>query len=96
MFFEWGDNMKKFIISIVAIISIIVLSLMFKDITISESDAFPNSRFIEVDNDGGFKIYCDTTTKVLYLQSTKGSGYQGYGGLTLLVDKDGKPLLYND
>lgn len=47
-------------------------------------------RFILVHNEGDLKIYCDKKTKVMYLVK---SIYKG-GGITLLVDADGKPLLY--
>lgn len=49
-----------------------------------------NDRFILIYNEDGFKIYCDKKTKVMYLVK---SVYKG-GGITLLVDADGKPLLY--
>lgn len=49
-----------------------------------------NDRFILVHNEDGLKIYCDKKTKVMYLVK---SVYKG-GGITLLVDVDGKPLLY--
>lgn len=49
-----------------------------------------NYRFILVHNEDDLKIYCDKKTKVMYLVK---SIYKG-GGITLLVDADGKPLLY--
>lgn len=49
-----------------------------------------NDRFILIYNEDDFKIYCDKKTKVMYLVK---SVYKG-GGITLLVDADGKPLLY--
>lgn len=49
-----------------------------------------NDRFILVQDESGLKIYCDKKTKVMYLVK---SVYKG-GGITLLVDADGKPLLY--
>ena len=53
------------------------------------------SRFIIYNMDGrmgGIKIVVDTETGVQYL-----STFIGYaGGLTVLVDKDGKPLLNKD
>lgn len=49
-----------------------------------------NHRFVLVHNEGDLKIYCDKKTKVMYLVK---SIYKG-GGITLLVDADGKPLLY--
>lgn len=49
-----------------------------------------NDRFILVQDEGGLEIYCDKKTKVMYLVK---SVYKG-GGITLLVDAEGKPLLY--
>lgn len=49
-----------------------------------------NYRFILVHDEGDLKIYCDKKTKVMYLVK---SIYKGVG-ITLLVDADGKPLLY--
>lgn len=49
-----------------------------------------NYRFVLVHNEGDLKIYCDKKTKVMYLVK---SIYKG-GGITLLVDAEGKPLLY--
>lgn len=85
--------MKKFIISIMTTLLIIALSYIFKDITINKSIA-NNNRFEKVLDQGNFEIYCDKETRVMYLQSNAGCGYQGYGGLTVMVDEDGKPLLY--
>jgi hypothetical protein len=51
-----------------------------------------NKRFIEREEQGwmkGAKIITDTETGVQYLFVNWGSA----GGLTLLVDRDGKPLL---
>ena len=39
---------------------------------------------------GGLEIYVDTETSVQYLFIQSGYG----GGLTVLVDQEGKPLLY--
>lgn len=85
--------MKKLIISLFITILVILMGWLLKDITIPSVNA-KKDRFIKVHDEGSFEIYCDTKTKVLYLQSCKGIGYQGYGGITLLVDADGKPLLY--
>ena len=54
-----------------------------------------DDRFIKVfSEDTGrdwFRVYCDKKTKVMYLLFDT---YKGGGGVTVLVDKDGKPLLY--
>lgn len=53
-----------------------------------------DSRFVKVLEDGGFisssEIWVDTQTGVQYLYHV--SGYSG--GMTVLVDAEGKPLLY--
>ena len=51
-------------------------------------------RFIKVTEEGGFlggnEIWVDTRTGVQYLYHTVANS----GGLTVLVDAEGKPLLY--
>lgn len=85
--------MKKLFISVLIILMIILIAILIKDIAIIDSVA-NNDRFIRVLDEGQYEIWCDTETKVLYLQSRQGGYSQGYGGLTVLVDQDGKPLLY--
>lgn len=86
--------MKKIIISLLVIIGIILTGWLLKDVTISNNYA-ENERFIQIyeqyskDN---FRIYYDKETKVMYLISNI---YKG-GGITVLVDKDGKPLIYGE
>ena len=52
-------------------------------------------RFIKVMTDGGLlnnnEVWVDTQTGVQYLYHAVGNS----GGLTLLVDAEGKPLLYH-
>lgn len=85
--------MKKIIISLLIIIGIVLTGWLLKDVTISNNYA-ENGRFIKIYNQSsmndGFRIYYDKKTKVMYLISDI---YKG-GGITVLVDKDGKPLLY--
>ena len=84
--------MKKIIISLLIIIGIILTGWLLKDVTISNNYA-ENERFIQIYNQfskDGFRIYYDKETKVMYLILDI---YKG-GGITVLVDKDGKPLLY--
>ena len=86
--------MKKIIVGLIIIIAIIGLAYILKDITIIDVVA-QNDRFIQVDNtqrtpDGYvMTFYYDKETGVEY-------EYSGRGGLTLLVDKEGKPLLYEE
>lgn len=81
--------MKKLIISLFITMLIILIGWLLKDIAIPNVNA-TDYRFILVHNEGHLKIYCDKKTKVMYLVK---SIYKG-GGITLLVDADGKPLLY--
>lgn len=84
--------MKKIIISLLIIIGIVSIGWLLKDVTIQNVNATDN-RFILIYNQSsndGFRIYYDKKTKVMYLVSDI---YKG-GGITVLVDKDGKPLLY--
>ena len=79
-------------ISILIVLGVIFSGWLLKDITISNSYA-ENERFIQIYNQyskDNFRIYYDKETKVMYLISAI---YKG-GGITVLVDKDGKPLIY--
>lgn len=53
-----------------------------------------DSRFVKVLEDSGFisssEIWVDTQTGVQYLYHASGNS----GGMTVLVDAEGKPLLY--
>ena len=84
--------MKKIIISLAIIIGVVSIGWLLKDVTIQNVNATDN-RFILIYNQSsndGFRIYYDKKTKVMYLVSDI---YKG-GGITVLVDRDGKPLLY--
>lgn len=84
--------MKKIIISLSIIIGIVLIGWLLKDVTIQNVNA-TDDRFIQIYSQyskDGFRIYYDKKTKVMYLVSTM---YDG-GGITVLVNKDGKPLLY--
>lgn len=81
--------MKKLIISLFITMLIILIGWLLKDIAIPNVNATDN-RFILVHKEDDLKIYCDKKTKVMYLVK---SIYKG-GGITVLVDADGKPLLY--
>ena len=86
--------MLKIKISLLIIIGIVLTGWLLKDVTISNNYA-ENERFIQIYNQsskGGFRIYYDKETKVMYLISDI---YKG-GGITVLVDKDGKPLIYGE
>ena len=80
------------IVSLAIIIGVVSIGWLLKDVTIQNVNATDN-RFILIYNQSSnddFRIYYDKKTKVMYLVSDI---YKG-GGITVLVDKDGKPLLY--
>ena len=88
--------MKKIIISLLIMIIIVLTGWLLKDVSIQNNYA-ENERFIQIytqysKNGYGFRIYYDKETKVMYLISDI---YKG-GGITVLVDKDGKPLIYGE
>lgn len=78
-------------LTFVIVIASIFIVFSNKD---SEGVVAANYRFVKVLDEGQYEIILDTNTRVMYLQSSKGTGYQGYGGLTILVDAEGNPLLY--
>lgn len=84
--------MKKILISLLIIIGIVLTGWLLKDVTISNNYA-ENERFIKINDEGYFHIVYDVETKVEYAVS---QGQYNRGTVTLLVDKDGKPLLYGE
>jgi hypothetical protein len=86
--------MKKIIISLFITILVILIGWLLKDVAIPNVNA-TNDRFIKIYDQYSkdtFRIYYDKKTKVMYLITEI---YKG-GGITVLVDKDGKPLLYRE
>lgn len=84
--------MKKIIISLLLIIGIVLIGWLLKDVTISNNYA-ENERFIVIQQWRGTKVMYDKETKVEYFMF---GDYKYGGGITVLVDKDGKPLLYGE
>ena len=86
--------MKKFL---AIILLIMVCCFMFigcsrKNEVIKTTELDSRFKIIKDTNDeyGYFNIIVDTETGVMYL--FRGAGYRG--GLTVMVDTDGKPLIY--
>lgn len=78
--------MKKVILGIlVLVIMLFVLAGCTNESTVD------NSRFVKINSEEDFDILYDKKTKVEYAMST---GPYNYGTVTLLVDAEGKPLLY--
>ena len=69
----------------------LVLMIIFAFIGCTETDNTETTdRFIEVYSDSTNRIFVDTETNVLYFWH-----YGGYsGGLSVMVDENGKPLLW--
>lgn len=84
--------MNKIIICLFIIIAIILVGILSKDITIEEVNA-ENNNFVYIDaqNIGNLMVYryYDKYTKVIYMY-TRNNG----GGLTVMVNEKGEPLLY--
>ena len=83
--------MKKILISIVFIFLVIITSFLLKDIVVKDLFAKGNSRFVYSGglNVDQISIIIDKETGVMYLWKT--DSYKG--GLTVMLDKDGKPLI---
>nr|DAI07364.1 MAG TPA: Protein of unknown function (DUF3139) [Bacteriophage sp.] len=84
--------MKKIIISLLIIIGIVLTGWLLKDVTISNNYA-ENERFVIIQKERNGKVMYDKETKVEYFMF---NDYKCGGGITVLVDKDGKPLIYGE
>jgi len=82
------NDMKKFVILLFA-------AILFTSCDLSTVEKQPrlneSSMFVLIENTGAWKVVYHNETKVMYAIS---SGPYNQGTFTLLVDKDGKPLLY--
>lgn len=84
--------MKKLIITLSIVIGIVLVTSMFCIfINSGKVDAKIDKRFRFVSDEIYFLIYYDKETKVMYAVS---SSQYNRGNVVLLVDADGKPLLY--
>lgn len=84
--------MEKIITSLLIIIGIVLTGWLLKDVTISNNYA-ENERFVIIQQERNRKVMYDKKTKVEYFMF---NDYKYGGGITVLVDKDGKPLLYGE
>ena len=84
--------MKKIIITLLIIIGILLTGWLLKDVTISNNYA-ENERFVIIQQRYDEKVMYDKETKVEYFMF---GGFRDGGGITVLVDKDGKPLIYGE
>ena len=85
--------MKKFIAMIVLIAFSVLLVGCSSDNNVTIKNKTLRNRFIKVESDSaGYSIYVDVETNVMYLAMRHNVDQLG---LTVLVDSDGKPLLYS-
>lgn len=87
--------MKKIIICLFILIGIVLVGILAKNTTIQEVNA-GNNNFVYIDYQRieDLKIYrfYDKNTKVIYMFI--GDPLYSGGGLTIIVDEKGEPLLY--
>lgn len=91
--------MKKIIICIFIIIGIILVGILVKDISVLEVNAeIEGDNFVYIDYQKvrGITIYrfYDKNTKVIYMFTTDSVYNGGAGGLTVMLNEKGEPLLY--
>lgn len=84
--------MKNKILKISVLVIMIIVSV-FSLSGCTETTGSNQKRFVHLNRETNFSIYYDTETKVEYAVSE--SSYN-YGNVTVLVDAEGKPLLYNN
>ena len=85
------SGMKKSVI-VVMLVVMLMISGCGKDVAESDSGD-DSSMFVSVERTGIWRVVYHKDTKVMYAVSF--GGYNS-GTFTLLVDRDGKPLLWED
>lgn len=84
--------MKKILfITLTSIIIFCMTACGSLDVEVKEP--LEQSRFVKIDENGWFITVYDRNTKVQYAIA---NGCYNMGTVTMLVDVEGKPLLYND
>lgn len=81
----------RLIISLLIMLGILLIGPLFEAIKENNVIAAGENRFALVSDEIYFLIYYDKKTKVMYAVS---SSQYNRGNVVLLVDADGKPLLY--
>lgn len=84
---------KKIIPTVVIILisTFLVASLIVLSATVSNASILRGGKIFTVSNESSFRVVYDKDTMVMY---TISEGKYNSGNLTLLVDENGKPLLY--
>lgn len=73
------------------IVALIVPGMIFAGCSGEKAEASEKSRFMKVEDHFNWYIYADRETGVMYAVS---GGVHNCGDFTLLVDANGKPLIY--
>jgi hypothetical protein len=87
------EIIKKVIFISLILLGILMVGILFKDINVGEVFSTGKDRFISPNNYNTpttEQIIIDKNTRVMYLWCE--SGYKG--GLTVMLNPEGKPLLY--
>lgn len=82
--------MKKIMISVLAVFMLASLSGCARTKT-NEDNIQETSRFVIIEDGATWNVVYDKETKVMY---TVSSGVYNCGSFTMMVDSDGKPLIY--
>lgn len=82
--------MKKIIFILICLLTIVTFSSCRSTPKVDNMDN-NDDRFVIVFNEGLNRIYTDTETGVMYFYHMNGYG----GGLSVMLDTDGKPLIWN-
>lgn len=82
----------KTITKIILIILVLTSMLFILAGCTVESSAETEERFIKIYREGNLKLYYDNETKVQYILVSNGYGT----AMTVLLDAEGKPLLYEE
>lgn len=80
--------MKK----VIALLLILLMLVGCGKTEMAESESGDDKRFVTIENSGAYLIVADRETGVMYAVS---NGGYNCGTFTLLVDEDGKPLIWD-
>lgn len=83
-------KMKDTVLAVLASVCFFLLFGLFVAFTIIHNED-NNGQLKLIEYSGNYKIYYDKETKVEYIKEIGKDG-----GLTVRLDKDGKPIIYNE